>query len=480
MRILHVASELAPYAKTGGLADVLAGLPPALAARGHEVIVAIPRYRSIARQGLDAALARRLRSFPVDLGTSHHEVELWEGNFPGQPRCKIWMIDHPASFDREGFYGAPGGGDFPDNARRFGLLCKAALAIADQLDLWPDVVHAHDWQGGLALEYARTPPGDRLHPRRIMTIHNLAFQGLFPPAVIDELGLDRRRFTPNGYEYWGQVGLLKAGLTAADFITTVSPTYATEVQRADAGLGLDGLLRALSDHFVGIQNGIDPTVWSPERDAHLPCTYGLSTLGDKRQCKQALQRELGLPLRADLPLVGAIARLSEQKGFDLVVRALPRLLQEGLQFVALGTGDPAIERALLDLQERHPDRIRIRIGFDEALAHRIGAGADLYLMPSRWEPCGLNQMYAQAYGTPPVVRATGGLEDSVVDFDGRSASGTGFKFSAYSDTALEAALRRALLVYRDREAYQGLQRRGMQQDFSWQRPAMKYEWVYRA
>jgi starch synthase len=392
----------------------------------------------------------------------------------------VWLIDYAPLYDRPGLYSAPLGGDFGDNAMRFALLGKAALAIADAIDEWPDVVHAHDWQGGPALLYAEHPPEGRRAPRRVMTIHNLAFQGLFPPTVIDELGLPRDKFHHDGYEFWGKVGFLKAGITSAHAITTVSPRYAKEIQAEEAGAGLDGLLRALSHKLVGIQNGIDEAVWSPERDPYLEHPYSSETLWEKRRNKAALQRAVGLPQRTDVPLVGSVARITDQKGFDLVARVLPRLLRDGMQYVVLGRGDPALEHALRQLEANHRDQVRVHLGFDEALAHQIAAGVDLYLMPSRFEPCGLNQLYAQAYGTPPLVRATGGLDDSVVDFDGKSRSGTGFKFYAYTDVALEAALRRALRTFADGPAWEGLQRRAMAQDFSWRLPALRYEHLYRA
>ena len=479
MRILHVASELAPFAKTGGLADVLAGLAPALAAAGHEVIVAVPRYRSMMHGNEPAGVAQRLRKFAVQLGGSRLEVGLWEGAFPGQPRARMWLIDHPPSFDRDGIYGPPSGGDFSDNARRFALLDRAALDIAHELDLWPDVVHAHDWQAGPALLYALRPPVDRVRPRRVFTIHNLAFQGLFPPSVVDELGLPREQFTPDGYEFWGKVSFLKAGIAVADSITTVSPRYAEEIKGLEAGCGLDGMLRAQAAKLTGIVNGIDEQVWNPASDPYLGCSYETTSLQLKRGCKSSLQRALGLPQRTDLPLIGSVARITEQKGFDLVAKALPRLLQEGLQYVVLGTGDPALVQQLRELEAAHPQAVRVRIGFDEELAHRIVAGSDLYLMPSRFEPCGLNQLYAQAYGTPPIVRATGGLYDTVVDFDQKSDSGTGFMFDAYTEVALEATVRRAIVTWRDRKAFARLQRRGMEQDFSWREPAKQYQRLYR-
>ena len=480
MRIMHVASELAPFAKTGGLGDVLAGLPRALAERGHEVVVVLPRYRHIAERGLDAALARRLRRFPVQLGPETLEVELWEGPLGASHRCRVWLVDHPPSFDRDGMYGPRSGGDWPDNARRYALLCKAALAIADELDWWPDVVHAHDWQAAPAMIYAQTPPRDRLHPCRVFTVHNLVFQGYFPPAVIEELGFPRSGFGLDGYEFYGQVNFLKAGLAYADHVTTVSPTYAREILSQGTGHGLDGLLRTLGPRLSGVLNGIDDSVWTPSHDPHLERTYDAGTLWEKKRDKEALQRELGLPLRADLPLAGSVSRLTAQKGTDLLVKAMPRLLKDGLQLVALGTGDGHLEAAMKALETAHPDRVRVRLGFDEGLAHRITAGCDLFVMPSQFEPCGLNQLYAMAYGSPPVVRAVGGLDDSVVDFDGKSGSGTGFKFAASTDVALEAAVRRAMLVFHDPGAYAALQRRAMSQDLSWRIPAAAYEKIYRS
>ncbi|MEO6954506.1 MAG: glycogen synthase GlgA, partial [Polyangia bacterium] len=465
---MHVASELTPFAKTGGLGDVLAGLPPALAARGHEVVVVLPRYRHIAERGLDSTLARRLRRFPVQLGPETIEVELWEGPLGASQRCRVWLVDHPASFDRDGMYGpSGGGGDWPDNARRYALFCKAALAIADQLDWWPDVVHAHDWQAGPAMIYAKSPPSHRPHPRRVFTVHNLVFQGYFPEAVIEELGFPRSGFGLDGYEFYGQVNFLKAGLTYAEHVTTVSPRYAREILSPETGHGLDGLLRTLGKRLSGVLNGIDDHVWSPARDPYLPRPYDAHTLWEKKQNKQALQRELGLAQRADLPLVGSISRLSVQKGTGLLLEAMPRLLEDGLQLVVLGTGDPDLEAAMKKLAAAHSDRVRVHIGFDEGLAHRITAACDLYVMPSQFEPCGLNQLYAMAYGSPPIVRAVGGLDDSVVDFDGKSGSGTGFKFGANTDVALEAAVRRAMIVFRDTRAYTALQRRAMSQDLSW-------------
>jgi starch synthase len=488
LRILHVSSEVAPYSKTGGLGDVASALPAALARlRGpnaetrFDVTVVSPRYRSIdpAKYGL----SKWLRSIPVPLGTETVEVGVYEGRpaaAMGETQARLLFIDHPASFDRDGLYGPPGGGDFPDNARRFTLLGRAALILAAQLDLWPDVVHGHDWQAGPALLYAAGSHQGLPKPRTVVTIHNLAFQGRFPPSVIDEVGLPRDLFHPEGYEFFGDVSFLKAGIVVADRITTVSPRYAWEIQTPGGGVGFDGLLRARADRLVGILNGIDVDVWNPARDPRLPATYSAENLRGKRECKLALQKELGLPLRAETPLCGSISRLTDQKGFDLVVAALPSLLEsEDIQYVVLGSGEARFEEALRDLAARYPKKVAVRIAYDDALAHRIEAGSDLFVMPSRFEPCGLNQMYSLRYGTPPIVRATGGLDDTVVDFEARSRSGTGFKFANYSVEALTHAWRRALFTYRNApDDFAALVRRAMAVDCSWAASAERYAALY--
>jgi len=475
MRILHVASEVAPYSKTGGLADVLGALPRALAALGHEVTVVTPRYRSIDPERF--GLARRLRGLAAPLGADTVAVGVYEGQAASTPRVRVYLIDHKPSFDRDGLYG-DAKGDFADNARRFALLGSAALAVCAEFGAWPDVVHGHDWQSGPAILFAKRRWGDLRLPKTVFTLHNLAFQGLFPEKVVDELGLPRQYYSPDGFEYYGQASFLKAGLACADRLSTVSPTYAREIQTTEHGLGFDGLLRARHNVLHGILNGADYDIWNPEKDIHLPARYSAEALAGKRECKAALQRELGLPVRADVPLCGSISRLTDQKGFDLVLGALPQILDGDAQYVLLGSGDPALEQALRQLQVKFPKKLAVRIGYDEPLAHRIEAGCDLYVMPSKFEPCGLNQMYSLRYGTPPVVRATGGLDDTIVDFDARSRSGTGFKFEAYETGALVACWWRALAAYRS-DDFAGLVRRAMAQDFGWARAAEAYTHLYK-
>jgi len=340
-------------------------------------------------------------------------------------------------------------------------------------------VHGHDWQAGPAILFAKQRWGDLPAPKTVFTLHNLAFQGLFPEKVVDELGLPRHYYHPEGFEYYGQASFLKAGLALADRLSTVSPTYAKEIQTPEHGLGFDGLLRARNKVFHGILNGVDYDIWNPEKDIHLPATYSAAAPAGKKKCKSELQRELGLPVRADVPLCGSVSRLTDQKGFDLILGALPSLLEGEMQYALLGSGDPALESAFRQLQVRFPKKLAVRIGYDEPLAHRIEAGCDLYVMPSKFEPCGLNQMYSLRYGTPPIVRATGGLDDTIVDFDARSRSGTGFKFESYEAGALGECWRRGLVAWRHGDDFAALVKRAMAQDFSWARAAEAYTHLYR-
>jgi starch synthase len=470
LRILHVASEVAPFSKTGGLGDVASALPMALAELGVETTVISPRYDDVDPAAF--GLARRLRTLPIRMGTSSLEVVLHEGTSRGVRWC---LVEHAPSFDRDGLYGNAAG-DFPDNAVRFGVLCRAALAWADR-EGGVDLVHAHDWQAALAcFDLARRPAP---RPQSVLTIHNLAYQGTAPAATIDALGLGWDAFTPEGVEFYGQLSLLKAGIVAADRLTTVSPRYAREIRTPELGCGLDGLLRANAGKLSGILNGIDSLVWDPARDRFTAANYSLEDLSGKRACKRALQAQLGLPVRPEVPLVGVVSRLAEQKGSELLLEAAPKLAPLDLQLGILGDGDAAIGARLTDLAARHPRWIAVRIGYNDALAHAIYAGADLFAMPSRFEPCGLGQLYALRYGTAPVVRATGGLDDTVVDWDARTRTGTGFRFEPYTPEALAGALARAVATYRDPMQFAWLVRSAMRQDFSWRASARRYLSLYR-
>jgi starch synthase len=473
MRVVMLSPEVHPYAKTGGLADVLGALPPALARLGVDVTVCAPAYRSALRRGpLDPG---RVLYAPVDSRMERAEIV----SVPGAA-VRTVLVRADTYFDRDGLYG-DAHGDFADNAERFAFFCRAALEwLRDEPP--PDVLHVHDWQAALAVAFLRASP--ELYPelggvRTLLTIHNLAYQGRFPAGDWHLLNLDARYFVPEFLEFYGQINFLKAGIVFADGVNTVSPRYAREMETPELGEGLDGVLRARRARVRGIVNGIDVEEWDPATDRHLPAHYDREALDGKSGCRAALQAEMGLAVRADVPLVGIVSRLAEQKGLDLLAEALPRALTEtALQLVVLGSGEERYERLVRELAARFRGRVGVQIGFSEALAHRIEAGADLFLMPSRFEPCGLNQLYSLRYGTVPLVHATGGLDDTVLEFDPVSGEGTGFKFAPYAVEPLLEALTHALRVRRDVARWKRLVANGMAQDFSWTRAAGAYGELY--
>ncbi len=475
MRVVMLSPEVYPYAKTGGLADVLAALPPALAAAGVEVTVCVPGYRSALRAAGTPAPGPRLYA-PIASRMEAAEIV----RVPGAPVPTL-LLRADRYFDRDGLYGE-GGQDYPDNAERFAFFCRAALEWLRAEREPPDVLHVHEWQAALAPAFLRATAA--LYPelgrlRTVLTLHNLAFQGRFPADHWHVLNLDARYFVPEFLEFYGEINFLKAGMVFADALTTVSPRYAAEIQTPAFGEGLDGVLRARGAALRGILNGIDDAVWDPATDPHLPARYRAGDLAGKARCKRAVQAELGLAVRDDAPLLGVVSRLAEQKGFDLLAVALPRALEPwDAQLALLGSGVERYELWVRELAARFPGRVGARVGFDEGLAHRIEAGADVFLMPSRFEPCGLNQLYSLRYGTVPVVHATGGLEDSVVEFDPATGSGTGFKFTPYTPDAFLAALERALRTRRDPARWARLVANGMAQDFSWGRAAAEYRALY--
>ena len=471
MEILFVASEVAPWSKTGGLGDVAGALPRALADRGHAVSVVTPRYGTIDAQ------AEGFERKDAVVRVRGEATAVWVKR--GKPT--VWLVEHERLFGaRRGLYGE-GGHDYADNAERFTYLCRAALALPAATGMRPRIVHANDWQAGLVpflLRHEHSQDPHLAGARTVFTIHNLAYQGVFPKAVVPHLGLPWDVFRYEAMEYFDQLSFMKAGLVFADALTTVSPTYAREIRTPEGGHSLDALLRHRAADLHGILNGIDVAEWDPATDRHLPAHYSARALAGKARCKAALQAEMGLPVRPDVPIAAVVSRLAEQKGMDLLVAAIPELLSREAQLVVLGSGDRRLEADLVRAARERPDRLAVRIGFDEGLAHRIEAGADVFLMPSRFEPCGLNQMYSLRYGTVPVVRSVGGLHDTVEDYDGWNR-GTGFKFRDYHPAALLLAVRRALEVHRDRRAWRGLVARGMAEDFSWERSAASYEALYR-
>jgi starch synthase len=477
-KILFVTSEAHPLIKTGGLGDVSASLPAALKALGQDVRLLLPGYRDALRA---AGELRLVASFPIHGGAE--PVRLLEGHLPGT-EVPCWFVYLPRYFDRPGHpYLAPDGHDWPDNAARFTAFCRSALTVArDRAGLaWtPDVVHCQDWQTGLVPALlARESP----RPATVFSIHNLAYQGLFPWHTFLDLGLPLDLWAVDAMEFYGRFSFIKGGLVFADRLSTVSPTYAREILTPAFGFGLEGVLRLRADRLVGILNGIDYKAWNPASDPFIAQHYDAHSLDLKRLNKSALQQELGLPPEQHIPLIGMVGRLVEQKGFDLMLNALRRLMeQETLQWVVLGSGERRFEQALHQAARRYPERIAVHIGYHEALAHRVEAGVDLFLMPSRFEPCGLNQMYSLRYGTLPIVHRTGGLADTVVDATEEAMArgvATGFVFDAPTPPALSEAVTRALRLYRRPELWRRLQVTGMRQDFSWESSASHYLDLYR-
>jgi starch synthase len=474
--VLMVASEARPFAKTGGLADVCGALPVALARLGHRVTIVLPKYRGT---NVDATGARPM---DVPLGVNRYPVRVIDT--PLSEGVTAVLVDAPALYDRDGLYG-DARGEYGDNAFRFGVLCRGALEYARIRGRRPSVIHAHDWQGAFAPIYARTA----LHDDPIvggvptvLTIHNLAFQGNFDPAELFWIGLSRDLYHPGLLEFWGRASSLKGGVLLSTRLTTVSPTYAREILTPEHGFGFDGILRDRAGDLVGILNGIDVEAWDPTTDPHLPVHFDARTLDRKQAVKRALIEYVGLPRDESTfarPLIGMVTRLTTQKGCDLLAAAADRMMSLDATWVMLGSGDRWCEDLWRSLAERHPQRVVAVIGFDERLAHLIEGGADMFLMPSWYEPCGLNQMYSQRYGTPPVVRATGGLVDSVIDADEFPKTGTGFKFRDYNPDGLMGGLGRALETFGSRARWRAIQKNAMRRDFSWDVSAREYVKVYR-
>ncbi|HEY3827123.1 MAG TPA: glycogen synthase GlgA [Bryobacteraceae bacterium] len=467
-----VSSEASPWAKSGGLADVLGALPGALTRIGHAVATVIPLYM----EARDAPAKQVIESIRIPVGSRDFEVSIWEL----QSEDSIYFfVGQPELFDRAGLYGDPEG-DFPDNHVRFALLSKAALEIARRL-FRPDIIHCHDWQASLIPAYLSDPrvvDPSWLGIRTLLTIHNLGYQGVFERSALSEIGLPGEFDSPARMEFWGRINFLKAGIVFADALNTVSAKYAEEIQTPEYGFGLDGLLRERRNILSGIVNGADYEQWNPETDSCIPARYSVADISGKRICKRELLEEMGLPEEAiDKPLIGIVSRFAGQKGFDLVEEAATELFQDDVYLVALGSGEARWESLFRRLQSDFPDRISVSFGYDDPLAHRIEAGADIFLMPSRYEPCGLNQIYSMRYGTVPVVRATGGLDDTVI---GEPAPGsTGFKFVDYNGNALLKAIRQACRTWRDQKTWTAIMIRAMKKDYSWTASATEYSRLYR-
>jgi starch synthase len=478
-RVLFAVAELAPWMKTGGLGEVAATLPAALRAAGVDARILVPAYPGV-RAALRATHAMAEVAQP---GGKFPPTQVLAGaTAAGVP---VFAVDCPALYARSGDpYCDVLGRDWPDNHLRFGLLSRIAALIAlglPGLEWTPQLVHCNDWHTALAPAYLHFAGAAKV--RSVFTIHNIAYQGIFPRDTLEQLALPARAFTLDGVEYHGMLSFLKAGIQYADALTTVSPTHASEIQGEELGFGLGGLLRQRAPVLSGILNGIDTEQWNPATDAYIAQCYDSGTLEAKAASKSALQRRLKLEVTDDMPLLGVVSRLTEQKGLDLLLATAREVLNLPAQLVVLGSGDKSLERQFAALARTERDRCAAIIGFDEALAHLIEAGADIFVMPSRYEPCGLNQMYSLRYGTPPVVRATGGLADTVVDCDESAfaaGSANGFVFSERTPQALLAALRRAVGTWHDRARWSMLQRNGMRRDFGWRTGAQRYCDLYRA
>ena len=477
MRILLASSEVHPYSKTGGLADMTGALAKALARAGHQVGMVTPLYRGIREKFPDLQPFDYQFDLPLGERTVHADVM----TFSPAANETVYFVNQPEFYQRPTLYQA-NGVDFPDNAERFIFFSKCVAHLARYLPWQPEIVHLHDWQTGLVpvLMLDQTIREGWSHaPRTCLTVHNLAYQGQFPRAAYELTNLPREYFTPSGVAAHGGLNCLKAALVYANIITTVSPRYAREICTEEYGCGLDAVLRARQAGLRGILNGVDYDEWNTQHNPFLPHHFSARNLTGKTLTKLELQREFGLPENAAIPLFGTVTRLADQKGMDVMLGALEEMLAAEMQFVLLGSGSPEFESAFQLLAHRHPTKVAVRIGYDQALSHRVEAGCDFFLMPSRFEPCGLNQMYSHRYGTIPIVRLTGGLDDSVVDLNEDTDLADGIKFTEYSFRALAKAIRKALVLYATPRLLHHFRQNGMNADFSWTRTTEAYTRAYR-
>jgi len=474
MEIVFAASECTPWAKTGGLADVVSALPKTLAKMGHRVCVFLPYYRQVAKMAPDAPVV--LPSVTVPFPSYNRFVRILDGG--AAEGVKMYFVDCPELFDRESFYATPSG-DYPDNAERFGLLSRAIIEATKVLGV-PDVYHVHDWQTAMLAVMLRSiyyfDPVLR-HVPAVLTIHNAGYQGAFPPQTMEKLLLPWEMFTFDKLEQNDTLNFLKGGIVYADAITTVSRTYAEEIKTAEFGNGLEGTLQKRGGDLFGILNGVDYEEWDPAIDPHIAAHYSASKLEGKKECRRDLLHAFGFGgIGEQTAVIGVVSRFATQKGFDFIVDIIDRLTQEDVVLVMLGNGEEYYERLLVEVASRFPAKVRVQVKFDNVLAHKIEAGSDMFLMPSRYEPGGLNQIYSLRYGTVPIVRATGGLEDTIDELP--DGGGNGFKFRGYDSETLLEAIRRALAAFRNKEEWTAMMRRGMAEDFSWDKPAAEYVKVY--
>ncbi|MEJ2719125.1 MAG: glycogen synthase GlgA [Deltaproteobacteria bacterium] len=477
MRVLMIGSEVSPFGQTGGLGEVLSALPAELVALGMEVDVLMPKYRGITADHYDLELLED--AVEVDLNAEKVIARFWK--FHDKRGVRYLFLENDAYYDREGLYGTKFK-DYEDNLERFVFLTRASIEMALSKKIRYDIYHAHDWQAALTPVYLRTLfAGEELLEKSasVMTIHNLGFQGIFTQQDLPVVGVAWEFFNPAQMEFHGQLNFLKSGIVFADEVNTVSVGYRDEILTPELGFGLDGALQSKREHLTGILNGVDYRVWNPADDPKLAANYDADNLEGKAVCKEDLQRIAEVPLRPDVPLLCMVSRLSSQKGLDILEKAVPMLLDQDVQFVLLGTGEPRYQDVFLEVGSRYKEKTGIFLSYNQELAHKIFAGADMILVPSRYEPCGLNQLYALKYGTVPIVRSTGGLNDTVEQFDPENDTGTGFKFAEPDSELLERTVWEAVDLYTtNRDAWRRLMLRGMKQDFSWTRSAKEYQRLY--
>jgi starch synthase len=475
MDIVFVASEMVPFAKTGGLADVIGSLPREIAKRGHRVFVFLPKYKEITKQRF--SLTTSLENMVVPIGTEQERTKIYSCSFQ---ELTIFFVHHPDYFERDHIYGTPMG-DYPDNDRRFTLFQRAVLETLKKLRIKPDIIHAHDWQTGFIPAYLKTIY--RSDPffqktKTIFTVHNLAYQGNFPPDSLPMTGFSWDEFRYERLEFYGKISFLKAGLVYSDVITTVSERYASEIQTKEFGAGLEKTLEHRKKDLHGIVNGIDPDDWDPARDSELAANFTKKDLSGKRICKQRLQERHNLKVDPQAPLLGSVGRLVSQKGLDLLIEITEDIMKKGWQLVLLGTGEEKIHSALKILARRHRDQLAVNVTFDDELARQIYSGSDMFLMPSQFEPCGLGQLISLRFGTVPIVREVGGLADTICEFDPTTGCGNGFVFSSYRSKNFLKAMERAVAIFDDKKTWNKLMRNCMDSDYSWKASARRYISIY--
>ena len=482
MKILVVSPEAVPFAKTGGLADVAGALPKALAALGHDVKLVLPLYALVDRKKIQ--LSETAGKLNAEVAGRTESFKLLRDDSPNRA-FDTWFIDHPGFFNRPELYRDPStGNDWADNDERFILFSRAVLESCRKTGFQPDIIHCNDWQSGLIPALMKVDPrySEFSEVGTLFSIHNIAYQGNFGGETFGKLGLDGSLFAPGeGFEFWSKISFLKAGVWFTDIINTVSKRYAREIQSSNEyGYGFEGILKDRSDDLYGVLNGIDDDIWNPAKDELLPAKFTPDDLAGKAKCKAALRKQANLPaVRRDIPIIGIISRLADQKGFDLIAQVADEILALDIQIVILGTGDQKYHDLFTALQKKYPKKLSLTLGFDNKLAHLIEAGSDMFLMPSRYEPCGLNQMYSLKYGTIPIVRETGGLADTIDNANPSRAAGTGFVFRNYDAREMLNSIKFAVEVFRDKNVWEVMMLRGMRQDFSWKASAAKYVDLYK-